>query len=268
MKETNFTIGAKELTFLAALAGGETLFGLEDPFDGWLAHQVEEEWEKLAPEMEVKLLIKRHSDGEIVVGDNVAEIIKTCCFPSACIISSRWEKGDHTSNSCYYITKEMLVEKVDMGSPNICGLSVLQESSEVAKRLKLIISLSDVKGNSSLGGEVPSSVIETVRTYKQNEHRKALSLFQEKCPAFIEPALLINALIDPSCYTILMISDFQKEPVNTYGFSVLEGQKGTLKMRAFNKGGQEWLEIKSCSKEILDQELAKINKKVKMLFNK
>lgn len=267
MTGTNLTIGVKELTFLAALSDGETLLGIEDPFDGWLAHQVEEEWEKIAPEMEAKQLIKRKPDGEIAVDDTIADIIKTCCFPSGCIILSRWEKEGQPANSCYYITKEMLVEKVDLESEYSCYLNVLQEPSVIAKRLELSIPVNNMKDNTTRGGEVPSSVIEEIRACAQNEQERATSLLQEKCPTFAEPALLVSDLIAPLSYNILIFSDFRTDPANAYGFSVLEGSKGTWKMRAFNKGEQEWLEVKSCSKDILDQELAKIDRKVKALAN-
>ncbi len=265
MKKSKLNIGVKELTFLAALSEGQTLLGVEDPFDGWLAHQVEEEWEKLAPEMEAKQLIKKTTNGEIIVDESIADIIKTCCFPGGCILLSRWEKGGRATNSCYYITRNMQVEKVDFDPPYNCSLTVLQETPEIVKRLEKSFPSCGASEGKFSGGELPSSLIADIRGYKRDELEKGIALLQEKYPSFDEPALLVSALIDSISYTIMIYSDFRKKPVSTYGFSVLESHDSTWKIRAFNNGEEEWLEIKPFNKNALDQELIKFSKKVEEL---
>jgi len=238
------------------------LLGLKDPFDGWLAHQVEEEWEKLAPEMEAKQLIRKAEDGKVVVDDSIAGLIKTCCFPDSAVLVSLWDKSGHNANNCYYITSEMQVEKIDLNPTDKCSLNVLSEPSEVINLLDKYFPADEAYYSNSGGGELPSSVIDTLRNYKMNEYEEALALLQEKHPTFSDPARLVKALIDPVSYTIIIYSDFRKEQVKSYGFSVLKGQDSIWKLRSFTKAEQDWLEIKSLNKELFDQELHKISKKL------
>lgn len=265
MADNALTIGVKELIFLAALLDGETLLGVDDPFDGWLAHQVEEEWEKLSPEMEAKQYILKSKEGEINVNDSIKGIIKACCFPKGCLMLSRWEKGSRTINNCYYILKDIVIEKVDLKPQVNCSLQELQSPSEVIEKVEQSIPLSVLDSNNYNSYEVLSSVIGSIRDYKSNEKDHAAALLSEKCPEIANPFLLVDALIEPHSYTILILSNLEKETANSYGVSILEGKKTVWKMRSFKRSGEEFLEIEQCNNEILSNEFEKLNTKVKSI---
>ncbi len=263
MKERAITLGVKELTFLAALLDGQTLLGVADPFDGWLAHQVEEEWAKLCPKMEANQLISRDENGKVVVDGNIAEIIRTCCFPDGCVLLSRWVENGNSTSGCYYLTRDIQVEKMDESTPEVCTLTVIDDPSAIQSLMKEYFSIDHFNSNESPGIEVPASFIESVRATKGEAHGEMLRQVQERYPAIKEPGQLIHAIVSPLSYTILIYSDFRKEPVGSYGFSVLEGQNCLWKFRSFNKHDEEWMEIKPLTKEGFNQELFNVSKRIK-----
>lgn len=256
-KSASLSIGLKELTFLAALLDGDSLLGVEDPFLGWLAHQVEEEWGRLAPEMEVDRLFSRSPDGEPVVEPEIAKMIRTCCFPAGCVMLSHWQKAGGATTRAYYLTPEIIIEKVDLEPSVNCKLSILQNPMEVVEKIRNILPSTSDLNNSNRGGEVPASVIRSIKNKETTDRDTSMALLAESCPNFKKPDIFVDDLVKPVSYSILILVNLKEGDYKTNGFSLLEGEKGLWKMRAFDKKEEEWLEINSCNKSVLDKEFEK-----------
>ena len=266
-KSISLSIGLKELTFLAALLDGDSLLGVEDPFLGWLAHQVEEEWGRLAPEMEADRLFSRSPDGEIVVEPEIAKMIKACCFPAGCVMLSHWQKAGGATTHAYYLTPEIIIEKVDLEPSFNCKLSVLQNPAEVVEKIRNILPSTSDLDNSKQGGEVPASVIESIKNQEATDRDTSLTLLSERYPNFKKPDIFVDNLVKPVSYSILILANLKEGDYKTNGFSLLEGEKGLWKMRAFNKKEEEWLEINSCNKSDLEKEFEKIKRYILELID-
>lgn len=81
MKDKTFTLNNKEFVFLAALLGEDVVLGVNDPFLGWLAEQVEEEWERLSTIMLKNGLLSLDEGGQYKVGIEYEKMVRQCCSP-------------------------------------------------------------------------------------------------------------------------------------------------------------------------------------------
>ncbi|MDW7657637.1 MAG: hypothetical protein SCM11_10750 [Bacillota bacterium] len=90
-------IDQNELVFLAALAGENMVVGLDDPFAGWLAEQVLDEWQRVHPEMLEKGMITSQGNGQYAVEESLQEAIKLCCKPDNWI--ALYDMNDKSKNS-------------------------------------------------------------------------------------------------------------------------------------------------------------------------
>lgn len=268
MKETaSLIIGLKELVFLAALLDGDSLLGVEDPFQNSLAHQVEEEWGLLSPLMEELKYIKIAADGDIEVEPDIAKIVRTCCFPLSCIIITVCKDKMPASTYAYYVTREMIIQKADIEPLTSCSLTVLPKTSLLNENLADVLS---VNGNMSLekwGGEVPAALIESVKKAYESDAKNAEAEFVNQCPNFIKPELFLDDLLKPASYSILVMTDLSHDDIQTTGFSLLKGEDRLWKIRAFTRDDGDWLEISACCKEDLEQELNRLGRKVKEIVN-
>lgn len=63
-KQKLITLKAKELFFLAGILGSDRLLGVEDPFKGYLAEELAEEWEQVKATLLEKGYLKRVDKGK------------------------------------------------------------------------------------------------------------------------------------------------------------------------------------------------------------
>lgn len=263
MKETlSLDIGLKELVFLAALLDGDSLLGIEDPFQDSLAHQVEEEWERIAPLMEDLHYFKTSSDGDLEIEPDLAKLVRACCFPVLCLILSYWEKEKPVSTYAYYITPEMTVQKSDLEPSESCSLKVLPKKSSIIDSLIAVLANNDYKCIERGGGEAPAALIESIKKTYENKGNDALGEFVKHCPNFIYPELFLDDLLKPAAYSILVMTDLSKDDAQTSGFSLLKGEERLWKIRAFNKKEEDWLEISASNLEDIEGELNRLGRKV------
>jgi hypothetical protein len=268
MKEKlSLNIGLKEFVFLAALLDGDGLLGVEDPFQDSLAHHVEEEWERLSPLMEEAKYIKKTADGDIEVEPDIAKIVRTCCFPVSCIILTVWKDERFASTYAYYVTNEMTIQKADIEPFVSCNLTVLPKTSSIIDSLTAVLSINGNICNESCGGEVPAALIESVKKTYESEAKNTSTEFVKQCPNFIKPELFLDDLLKPASYSILVMTDLSQDDAQTTGFSLLKGEERLWKIRAFARDDGDWLEISTCCKEDLGQELNKLGRKVKEIVN-
>lgn len=91
---TKMVLTAKEAIFLSAVLGENTLVGVEDPFLGWLAEQVEEEWLHCRDDMIGKGFLT-NSNMKMQVRDDIKTALHICCEPDLQILMEQSNMGGH-----------------------------------------------------------------------------------------------------------------------------------------------------------------------------
>lgn len=129
------TLEAEELFFLAGILGSDRLLGIEDPFRGYLAEEIAEEWEKV----KTSLINK----GYLTQGDNGADLVMPPHIFSRVAIAGlakracwvRYSYGENAYEGYFHITDEKVVEVVKMEGSSTYRLEELGSVEEACEWL-------------------------------------------------------------------------------------------------------------------------------------
>lgn len=101
-----YQIKKRELVFLAALMGENAIIGIEDPFTGWLAEQVTDEWNLSNPTMIEKGYLTLDENGPFNVSTELQDIIRLCCFPDVWLSMNSLQQPDKNPSTMLYFDRE------------------------------------------------------------------------------------------------------------------------------------------------------------------
>ncbi|MCF2718709.1 hypothetical protein [Paenibacillus sp. 203] len=109
-KQKLITLKAKELFFLAGVLGSDRLLGVEDPFKGYLAEELAEEWEQVKATLLEKGYLKRADKGkELAMPPTVFSRVAIAGLSNrACRI--RYVRGGKQFEGYLHCTNERVVE--------------------------------------------------------------------------------------------------------------------------------------------------------------
>lgn len=107
----------KEIVLLAAFMKENNIIGVEDPFLGYLAEQIEIEWENVKRSLAEKDYITINDDKIEIIKQELALVVKLCCNPDYFVILNIYDNV----NSVYTVTynfdnsedKHVLIEDAD-----------------------------------------------------------------------------------------------------------------------------------------------------------
>ena len=105
MNAISYLMDKKELVFLAALMGENMIIGVDDPFTGWLAEQVKDEWTMRCPQMIVKGYLTVNNQGEVVISNNIQSMVQLCCSPDIWVALNDFEKTENNSITVIYFDR-------------------------------------------------------------------------------------------------------------------------------------------------------------------
>ncbi|KZE76840.1 hypothetical protein FQU75_02090 [Paenibacillus polymyxa] len=111
-KQKLITLKAKELFFLAGVLGSDRLLGVEDPFKGYLAEELAEEWEQVKAALLEKGYLKQADKGkELAMPPTVFSRVAIAGLSNrACRI--RYVRGGKRFEGYFHCTNERVVELV------------------------------------------------------------------------------------------------------------------------------------------------------------
>ncbi|MGG1671130.1 hypothetical protein ACIFOE_10830 [Paenibacillus sp. NRS-1783] len=111
-KQKLITLKSKELFFLAGVLGSDRLLGVEDPFKGYLAEELAEEWEQVKASLLEKGYLKRVDEGtELAMPPTVFSRVAIAGLSNrACHI--RYSRGGKHFEGYLHCTNERVVELV------------------------------------------------------------------------------------------------------------------------------------------------------------
>lgn len=157
-------LNSKEFVFMAALLGESTVLGVDDPFLGWLAEQVEEEWQRLCPEMLKNGLIYAGTDGICGVGSEIDCYIRLCCSPDIWVSVAAFRQNEGNSSFVLNLgAREKRAVRIvkrheENGNLEICyGCYEQKESIEILSALGIGKNFE----NKGAGFDIPEKIFKT-----------------------------------------------------------------------------------------------------------
>jgi len=239
------TCSAQEMVFLASLLGADTLLGIDDPFMGWLADEIEEAWQRARTALVERRFIEVQSDGGIVMDIAVAALVGTCAFPEASFILTVTPAGERTDVRYFHLTGYLAVEQAVVNDGY--RLTALEDAQAVFMRMTGLLGLHNQQATPGTGGALAEERLLQARTLACESGIEAAQSALHQ--AGLDPdtaAALAKTLAHPVRNGALVALARREFTWEVAGLGLLEGQNGLWRLRAFTRGGENWVEATPC----------------------
>jgi hypothetical protein len=146
-----------EMTYLARLIGADGLFGIGDPFFGWLTEEIREAWEGTHKALEEKGVLRQAEDGRLVVDMLAGGALAVCAKPDASFLVSNRRDGEDEQPIVFHKTAGLCVEHPLTYEPNVEISLLLYESPRVLAE-SIVAGLSLGEGNNTGEGTIRTTM--------------------------------------------------------------------------------------------------------------
>ena len=176
--DNKLSMTSKELVFLAALLGETVVLGVNDPFLGWLAEQVEEEWKKASLQMFQKGWIQIEEGGMFGVLPDLAAYIRLCCLPEVWISMAitRSEETDSHLMINLNLEKKLYAQVKKNAVDEAIEFMYGQYEQEVHQMVHQSLGNTNNYSNHGFGMDIPEKVF---KTFTESSVEESLSQLNE-----------------------------------------------------------------------------------------
>ncbi len=223
MEGVTVTLDKKELVFLAALLDETVILGVEDPFLGWLAEQVEDEWKRSSAEMLRRGLISKGDDGGYEVSAEIAYFVRLCCSPdiwvSVNFAKQKQERSPFVLNLSIVDKKAVKISpgKEDNNLEFCYGIYEREESMEICNALGISNNIKAGNG----GFNIPERAFKQISAAPAEEGLvKLKDILQDDK---LEAECFIKALKDPQAKSLINIGSMKADSSGMISFVLIEG---------------------------------------------
>jgi hypothetical protein len=250
-----------ELSFLASLLGANMLLGIQDPFPGWLAEEIEAAWAKARDALAARRFLEAQPDGGIVMDTGVAALVGTCAFPEASFIVTSTSPRGTADARYYHVTKNLAVEQ--RATANGCQLTAIEDAPAAFER---IIGLLQVGGQGESPGTKTTVLEETL-----TQARSAITTSgtegaaQNLVKAGVEEGAamsLADALAHPVANGAIVALAKRELSWEVAGLGLLEGRSGLWELRSISRGSENWVEATPCDGKRARQDIRRLMNRV------
>ena len=262
MSDKTITLSNKEFVFLAALLGEAVVLGVDDPFLGWLAEQVEEEWMRLSPGMFENGLIYIGVTGSYEVSPEINKFIRLCCTPdiwaSVTIVKQKEGNSSFVLNlgtgdkKAVKVIKKQMNESVEL----CCGGYEQKESVEVYNSLGIGNSFK----NNGAGFDIPEKIFKSLTESSVEEGVIRLNdIIQDNK---IEIENFVKDIKAPKAKSLINIGSMKVNSSGMTSFILIEGENSLWRVEYYDERECPMVSVRqSDSADCID----KLERSLKML---
>lgn len=231
-----------EACFLAGLLGAQALWGIDDPFRGWLTEEIQEEFGRIGERLLERGLIRTSEDAQVVVAEAVAELMGAWAFADSSFAVSRTSAEGTGQIRFFHLAANRSVQR-SMGSNGSSLLVPLPGPHQVHEVITRTLGVT----------EQPAAPAGTVRTRELDlsaARKAAIGSGAEAGAALLRgrgveagaAQHLAQALAMPTANATLIAVSRKGNDWEVDGFGLLEGRDGIWLLRALNYSDDNWVE--------------------------
>lgn len=241
------TCSPQELVFLAGLLGADTLVGVEDPFWGWLAEEVEEAWEKAKVELADRRFIELQPDDQVVMDVTVAALVGACAFPKASFLLTVGASQEATTH-VLYLAEGIAVEQAQEGEQY--RLTALDGADAILQRIETLLGLHDQVAPGVPGQALRDESLAQARDKATQGDLEAARAVLEQAGLPAETAAVLTEDLAHSIRDGALVAIApQEQSWEVAGLGFLEGKNGLWRLRTFTREETNWVEVIPTSAE-------------------
>ncbi len=253
MEGIAITLDKKELIFLAALLDEAVVLGVEDPFSGWLAEQVEEEWRKLSPGMLENGLLYDTGDGNFAVNSDIEKMVRLCCSPDlwVSVIISRYYSGSSSFVLNIDIPNKKMV-KVSMNQQN-SNVELLYGRCEEKASIEIIAALGIGNKIACTGGrfDITEKAFESIMEDHTNVSRHELDSSIRNVSHLED---FFKTIKEAKSKILVNIGSFKTYSSNMTSLVLIEGENCLWRVKYYDDKSGRMVSVRRCgSNEMLNE---------------
>jgi len=242
-----------DLYLLGALAGGDTLIGVRDPFYGWLTEEILEALPGIRDDLLARSYLTAQPSG-MSIAPELAPLIATLATPRAAIMAVRTLPQGVAAERAYHIGAEQITKLCrDDDQYTLEPITAGDLAADV-------VAWWNIHGDQGAPGSpfrLRQPALFAARDAAGDADRAAALLRDAGAPDSAI-ALLIAALASPLTNGSLVALRQNTMGWDTQGIAVLEGAAGLWRMRAFEHQDEPWVEVASTSLADLTQRVERL----------
>ena len=144
-----FNLTAEEYVFLASLAGGKHLLGVENPFRGALEEEIRVRWQEISLHLLERGLLKQRGEKDFEISRQASTVLETCFNPVVSfLIHARTPVGEKKKES-FHVDKAQAVQQLVLSS----GKYQLRHLAEIGELYDLLLEVFQLENQPKAPGE-------------------------------------------------------------------------------------------------------------------
>lgn len=242
---TPLSLNVREIVFLAGVIGSDGLVGIPDPFEGWLASEVEEALWQVRRDLIDRGLCTVQADDSLSIANEIAPLVATIASPTASFtVTYASAPGTHAIRHVH-VTGESAVEHtvIDGESPR-CEFTSYNGPDAISRRVLELLKLppGPVTVPTCPGGRLRQAALMHARQTATSDRAAAATLLRQNGLEVATATALAEALATAGSNSSLIAINRQTAPWTVDGLGLLEGGGALWLLRGFTRNGEEWAE--------------------------
>ncbi len=238
-------LSARELWFLLQQFSPAVIFGMENPYLGWLADEIRADQRKVLKSIIDRDLVRKVSKDEIELDDVMAHMIEVCAHPEHTLII-QFQNCNHENMQRYiHFWNSLTVEQFEF-KPGQHSLTAIKDREALIIHLNDSLRLSTtITGHGGKFRLAEDAMFEARSLCSDGHKRKALNNLTKAGLSEGKAAMLTTALSKPVAnYAFAVLSNRNNpDAQHVKGFAVLESDNGLWIMLPHDKNGEKMVEF-------------------------
>jgi len=245
---------AAEMVLLAGLLGAEQVLGVEDPFRGWLAEEVDSAWEQARVGLAARGYLTTGPDGTVTLDATVAALVGTWARPRASFVVTATRLPGPAQVVYYHVGDHLAVEQVR--SADGCRLLALADAQAVLECVCHLCGLAEQAAAAQGPLVLPESDLRRAWEAAQaGGVSAALPVLLRPGASDEDARALAASLAEPASNSAVAGLTRRGNSWEVAGLALLEGCNGLWRLRPFARNGADWVEVIPCTAMAAAQEL-------------
>ncbi len=138
------SVSTVELVYLAGLLGADGLLGVDDPFPGQMAAEVEEALIRARRSLAGRGMLALAVDRTVAVSDEATGLVRACAQPESSLLITYTVPAEPRRVCCFHLSNEMMVEmRMGPSSESVWVITEINDIAEVTARAQAMLGPGD-----------------------------------------------------------------------------------------------------------------------------
>ena len=250
-------LSAAEVLVLVGLVGGQVVIGLDDPFRGRPAAEVERRLREAGERLRARGLLSQDADDLLAIDPAVQPLVETLAHPERVFVAIVVVEGAtiaprQTGQRHVYALRPPHAVELQAG-PDGYRLSALDGEAGLAARLIETSGISLQLPASGVPVVLPQASLHTAADVARTDPLACRAHLEAAgcAPAALDA--LVDTLVQPRRNVALMVGRTDGLPGEALGLGLLDGPAGLWRLRPVEVAGQPGIELAPCAGMTLAQ---------------